>query len=209
MGLQIYYPFFSSSVNGNLVANLATGSPVFDATLMNGAMVSNNQLHVSRNLNQYVRIEDITFGNNGITFATWFNVDSFISYTPIFLFQEETPTANGYMVLFAAYSAGSYNMLFQVGYLGAVSSSVGAASIAQNVWYHVAVVLDPTGQLSIFVNGQLDFQSSGTYPRQFVAITTSWELILFAISMDPSESSVPTVAVCRLRKYNSSSLQLR
>jgi hypothetical protein len=51
---------------------MASGSVVYDATLQNGAVVSNNQLQLSAAAGQYqyLQIDSFTTGDGSLTFAT-------------------------------------------------------------------------------------------------------------------------------------------
>jgi len=57
------------------VGDIASGSVVFDATLQNGATVSNNQLMLSAAQSQYMSINSFTTGTAGLTFACWYKSD--------------------------------------------------------------------------------------------------------------------------------------
>ena len=55
---------------------MTSGSVVYDATLQNGAVVSNNQLQLSAAGSQYMSIGSFTTGTTGLTFATWYRSDN-------------------------------------------------------------------------------------------------------------------------------------
>ena len=65
-GLQLFYRFDSVSRNifdsGFSVGNIASGSVVYDATLQNGAVVSNNQLVLDATKSQYMSIGSFITG---------------------------------------------------------------------------------------------------------------------------------------------------
>ena len=82
--LQLYYRF--DSVSGTRVGDTANGSVVYDATLQNGATVSNNQLKLSSSQSQYMSINSFTTGTAGLTFACWWRSNNSGRYVRIFDF---------------------------------------------------------------------------------------------------------------------------
>ena len=72
--LQLYYRF--DSVSGTRVGDTTNGSVVYDATLQNGATVSNNQLKLSFSQNQYMSIKSFSTGAADLTFASWWKSES-------------------------------------------------------------------------------------------------------------------------------------
>ena len=68
------------------MGNIASGSVVYDATLVNGATVSNNQLLLSAASSQYMSIDPFTTGTTGLTFATWYKSDNSGYFARIFDF---------------------------------------------------------------------------------------------------------------------------
>ena len=68
------------------MGNIASGSVVYDATLMNGATVSNNQLVLSAASSQFMSIDSFTTGTTGLTFASWWKSDRSGQYARIFDF---------------------------------------------------------------------------------------------------------------------------
>jgi hypothetical protein len=67
-GFQLYYRF--DSTYGSGVEDTACGSVVYDVTLQNGAVVSNNQLVLSAASSQNMTIDSFTTGDGSLTFAT-------------------------------------------------------------------------------------------------------------------------------------------
>eukprot|EP01035_Chromulina_nebulosa_P069559 gene69559-biopygen40784 len=63
---------------------MASGSVVYDATLHDGAVVSNNQLWLNNTGGQYMMIDPFVTGYGGLTFATWFRSD--VNYDMVRLF---------------------------------------------------------------------------------------------------------------------------
>ena len=163
-GLEIYYPFLNSSISGSLVADLAKGSPVFDAKLQNGATVINRELHLSSSQNQFLSVGEFTIGNNGLTFASWFRSDG--SGGPcarIFDFGNGQESDNIIMCM-----RGSSNELFFQVYYGNQGSRYlnSAENYNNNVWYHVAWVLNPIGNWTVYLDGQVILHATGiTYPN--------------------------------------------
>ena len=162
-GLEIYYPFSNSSVSGSLVADLAKGSPVFDAKLQNGATVVNRELHLSSSQSQFLSVGEFTISNNGLTFASWFRSDGSGSFARIFDFGNGQASDNIIMGLLE-----TRNQLYVEVYYGSQDSRrwYSALTYNDNVWYHAAWVLNPTGNWTVYLDGQAIIHATGmTYPN--------------------------------------------
>ena len=68
--LRSYYKFDSDSIQGNQIANYASGTPVYDATLMNGASINttdykrgNGSLQLTGSLSQYLQQTLFTYSS--------------------------------------------------------------------------------------------------------------------------------------------------
>ena len=85
--LLFYYRFEDIDVSrNNMIANYATGSPVYDASLCNSASIdlSNNasgysSLSLNATNSQYVQLPSFTTGSNGISVAFWFKGNNNVS----------------------------------------------------------------------------------------------------------------------------------
>ena len=87
-GLQLFYPFANSTVSGVDIADLATGSADFDASLQNGTAVFTNQLLLSA----------FTTGQRTLTFSCWFRSSN--SGTSVRMFDfGKGPNADNILIL--------------------------------------------------------------------------------------------------------------
>eukprot|EP01036_Dinobryon_divergens_P061773 gene61773-biopygen27032 len=167
-GLQLGYRF--DSVSGSRVGNIASGSVVYDATLMNGATVSNNQLLLSAASSQYMSIGNFTTGTAGLTFATWYKSDNSGDYARIFDFGNGQDADN--ILLYkegnqdrftlAVLNPGQPNPYF----LPDVSYKFNTGT----AWKHVAWTLDPAGSgtLNFYINGVPVGSAAKLYPRSIL-----------------------------------------
>ena len=148
-------------MNGTFVADLATGVPLFDAKLVNGSIVTNNQLLLSSKHRQCMKITNIVISEIGLTVAVWFKVSSFPTYFPIFAFGNGKPSqGNILMALIQEYVFLSVNNLV-------VNPMITLINTTANVWYHVAWEMAPTGAWTLYVNGQVgNYETGKIYPPQ-------------------------------------------
>ena len=163
VGLELYYSFSNASVSGSLVADLATGTPVLDAKLENGAIVVNGELHLSSSHNQFMAIDAFPIGTTGLTFASWFRSSSSGSSARVFDFGNGQQSDNILMSLFE-----NTNQLFvAVYYNGNTYKRLiwANSDVNNNQWYHAAWTLTPVGDWTLYVNGSVVAQASGmVYP---------------------------------------------
>jgi hypothetical protein len=147
---------------------MASGSVVYDATLYNGATVSNNQLLLSAAQSQYMKINAFTTGTAGLTFATWWKADSNSGdWARIFDFSNGAyPSDNIIMYL----NRNDYN---NIG-LDVYNASQGNGmylpiSFNQNNWNHIAWTITTSGTWVAYINGVLvTSATSKLYPRSIV-----------------------------------------
>jgi hypothetical protein len=153
--LQLYYRF--DSVSGTSVADIASGSIVYDATLQNGAAVSNNQLSLSASKSQYMSINTFTTGTAGLTFSSWWKSTNSGSWARIFdvgngqwsdnILLANDPDLNNVLVLHVDISSVEYSLPTSFAF-------------NQNSWNHVACTLDPSGTWKVYINGVLSTSAS-------------------------------------------------
>ena len=162
-GLVLYYPFSNATVNGTRVANLATGSPVFNAILYDGSTVHNNQLLLSSSGSQFLSIgPSVDIGADGLTFATWFRSDNSGSFARIFDFGNGQESDNILMALNDA-----TNELVVTAFLGNQQSAFAPSTeqVNNNVWFHAVWILYPTGNWVVYLDGQVVIQVTASYPN--------------------------------------------
>jgi hypothetical protein len=106
--LQFSYPFTYESINKTslianktLLANYASGSPIFDAVLVNRpVLVSVDDFKISTamsfnaSLNQFVQLPPFTTGNKGLTVAVWFKSNYNLLGAKVFDFGNGVRTYN-------------------------------------------------------------------------------------------------------------------
>jgi hypothetical protein len=153
--LNNYYTFDVSYQSGNFIANTSTGSPVYDASLVNGATISsaagtyivgNGAVYLNKTLSQHVSLPTITLGPNGFTLATWFKSNASGQWCRIVVLSSGPGINETYLAIDT-----SGNLAY--------SSQNGAVVIYtllyvnDNNWRHVAVSVTSSGVASIYING--------------------------------------------------------
>jgi hypothetical protein len=145
--LLLWYPFITG------ISNYASGSPVADATLMNGASIQlTNYAHhaasalVFNGQSQYMSISSFTTGTNGLTFAFWFKSNYNSATGMIFDF------GNGPDNEAISYAPGGF------GYAPGGYMIGGPPLCNTNVWCFIAVSItystSPTGSTwTLYLNG--------------------------------------------------------
>lgn len=162
--MQFFYPFSADTVSGSRVANLANGSAVFDATLHNGAVVSNGQLQLNSNMSQYLSLPPFNSSLGGMTFACWFKSINSGKWARILDFGNGAPSDNFlWTVHYGARNV--YGAQFYTHSTVSVSLR-STLKVNNNNWFHGAWTLDRDGIYSLYLNGSLVLQmSSALYPR--------------------------------------------
>jgi len=134
--LQLYYRF--DSVSGTRVGDTANGSVVYDATLQNGATVSNNQLKLSSSQSQYMSINSFTTGTAGLTFACWWRSNNSGRYVGIFDFGNGPVSDN--IIIFEV----DYCIALTVFYSSQQTFLSTSIKFDQHSWNHISWTLDPS-----------------------------------------------------------------
>jgi hypothetical protein len=136
--LALYYPLDTES------SNFATGSAIADATLVNGATISNGALTLVASSNQCMLIGSwtpppATLGS-GMSFTGWFNIDSTASQnTPFMIFK--LTTENGmfidcmYNPIYECLAFDMFNLLDDNFFLA------WSCKIVPNTWYFMAYTI--------------------------------------------------------------------
>ena len=153
--------YLFDSVSGNSVGNIAKGSAVYDATLENGAIVSNNQLQLSAAQSQYMSINPFTTGTTGLTFATWWKSDNSGSWARIFDFGNGPGADN----IFISNFPDTGMLVLDV----TESKMYTSIRFNQNAWNHIAWTLDPSGTWLLYINGVLgNYATPMPYPNSIL-----------------------------------------
>ena len=167
--MLIYYPFTASSVNGSEVANLATGIPIFNATLQNSAGVKNNELILNAAKSQYLEINTFTTGANGLSIAVWFKSSASGSNAHILDF------SNGFGInnIKIISNGNSKNTLWFIIADGAQFNNWAytAKNVNDGVWHHIVWIFDPSNIWTIYLDmvqiGQISFAYPASVPRLY------------------------------------------
>ena len=154
---HLQYPFSNGtvSVDGLSVANIANDVQIYDATLINGATVSNNQLVLQSKDKQFMQIKNVAVDNYAeLTITFWFRASS-IDRGTICEFSSSSEIFRIYL------SSGMLRVLYS--FQLPLRLPIVAAFVADQ-WYHVVGVQaihlsddDRSGKTcdwSIFLNGK-------------------------------------------------------
>jgi hypothetical protein len=167
-GLVNYYPFDF----GITPANYATGLPVNDINVFNGATVQNSNFKVGtgsmyfNGSSQYATINSsaLNFTTNGLSFVCWFNFTSG-GWTRLFDFGNGIANDN------ILYSPGNGMSLYQGGGGGVGSTEPGGGGYADGNWHHFAWTLTyaaagtATSTWKLYIDGTIVYTStSAGYP---------------------------------------------
>jgi hypothetical protein len=161
-GLVKYYRFEVGDIDNNgRLANWATGTPVFDASIKNGASINTADYKVGKSslyLNgnsQYVLMDPFIITNTGITITTWFKFSSG-GWTRLFEF------GNGAESSHFLYSAGNG---LSVIHNGARITQPGYGGYANSNWNFFAWTLtkndnDNYGTWNVYMNNVLIYNNT-------------------------------------------------
>jgi hypothetical protein len=152
-GLVLYYKFSSVDVSGTTIANWATGTPVFDAVLNGTTNVVSNQLST---LTSGTRQNGIVInrsiprtGFTGLSFSFWFNA-SFLpgnNYPFLVTIQDALGYPSGNRFYISLYPGNFLSINGQMG-------STGTTQMTVNTLYHIAVVVNSSGNpnTTLYIN---------------------------------------------------------
>jgi len=161
--LQIYYRFNVGDSSGTNLYNYATGSPVANAVLVNGASISTNNYKVggaslllNAANNQYVQITNLVIANTpGYSFCMWLYPDNVSSWAQIFTAGTRATTCFGLSI---PNSTSLYHAI--VTNTSTYTDNMMTLSYNYNQkWIHVAWTLTNSGIWTVYINGTL----FGTY----------------------------------------------
>jgi len=182
-GLICHYMFNVQDISGVNIANYASGSFLYDASLSVAGlgyrtdyMTGNGCLNLTAASSQYVQVNTSAItktawpptGGGGVTFACWVKPRTFTGNMRLFDFGNGADIDN-IMILYN--STGQINANVYVGGISSGNVNWGV-SLKENHWYHIAWVLNwngTNGDYTLYVNGI----SKGTITgKKYPATTT-------------------------------------
>jgi hypothetical protein len=162
--LRAHYKFNADSVQGNKVANYASDTPVYDATLMNGASISttdykmgNGSLQLNGSLNQFLEQSPFTYSSEGFSVAIWFKSNNSGFWARIMDYGVAINNNNVGITVNMAED----NLLrpFLNDVLGGDN-----VNYNNNEWTHLVLTINPNGQWKTYINGVLNTTNNSSYP---------------------------------------------
>ena len=172
--LKSYYKFDTNSINGTSVANYATGVPVYDATLQNGASLNttdyqfgNASLSLDATKNQYLSMPSMTIGNNGLSFALWFKSNN-SGYLARLFSSSNGPNSNVAEAFINFYGLNILHLSHDNYTFNGVQSRLSTNNnYNNNTWTHIVWTLHPTSGWNVYINGSLiKNDTNRVYPYQ-------------------------------------------
>jgi hypothetical protein len=143
---------------------------VYDAQLINGATITTTDYKVgSASMrfiaaqSQYVSIAPFTTGKKGLSFLFWLKVDSIdpVNNFRVFDFANGAGVNN---ILLGVRDYRLFGYVVENGLVGSGSSLCYLHYLNDNQWRHFAVIVEPTGLWSVYINGVLEGIQSAGYP---------------------------------------------
>jgi hypothetical protein len=138
--------------------------------LVNGAQAGDGVLSLTSSQSQYLQIDPITTGLNGLTFSIWFKSSSasYTVYPRIFEFSNGLASDN----IFAALDSANNNLVVTVS-AGAVAGPLirFVTNANNNVWHHLVWTITPSngaygGLYTIYYDGAVAVnKAAGVYPN--------------------------------------------
>jgi hypothetical protein len=162
--LSSYYTFETDSVSELTLANKASGTYVYDATMSTTGLIGSASKVVGSSSLQFasplkwVTLPQMDLGRNGFTISFWFRHQSSPTYARIFDFDN---------FAMAIMSNSFYVETFFPGASWLYNSSV---NINDGVWRHFTITLSSTGYFILYINGTLSHQSQRAYPANSVVV---------------------------------------
>lgn len=160
--LVSYYPFRSSDVSGTTIANWATGSPVYDASMTGTTTIENNQMSTltagtTKNgimINRNV----LPTGFTGLSFSFWFSATSLAGGNYPFLTTLQDAVAYPSGVRY-------YISINPSKYITINSQMNSSTLLTVNTLYHIAIVITSTGSpnTTLYINN-VSQTGTTTYP---------------------------------------------
>lgn len=159
--LFLYYPFDASTVNGNSVGNMATGSIVYDASLTDTTVITNNKMSTpslfgTTNTNGTLIYKVIPCSSfTGLSFSFWFNVSSIPTSTYYFLttIQDTLGYPSGNRIYITIDTANRVN----------INGSITTSAITLNTNYHLVFTITSGNSGKLYLNNVLQ-SAVVTYP---------------------------------------------
>jgi hypothetical protein len=157
----VYFPFETADISlsaATKVGDLATGTYVYNGTLVNGATIAvdagsrvsgKGYLSLVAASNQYMTPSSFVIGTKGFTYSCWFRSNGSGNLASIFEF------SNSFTDRFApVISADKLFMLLMKGGNGGYNA-VTSFSVNDNVWRHIVFIATGTSASVIYLNGVL------------------------------------------------------
>lgn len=157
--LFLYYSFDSISANGNYIANYATGSPVYDASLAGISVITGNKLYSStygkaQNGLQICQVVPCS-SYTGLSFALWF-YPTLVDNNYYFL--STLQDINGYP------SGNRFYICIDLNNKININGTAISYTITANSWYHCVVTINSSGTVIVYMNN-VAYSTTGIYPN--------------------------------------------
>jgi len=165
--LRAYYKFDADSIQGNKVANYASGTPVYDATLMNGLSINttdykrgNGSLQFNASSNQYLQQTPFTYSSEGFSFAIWFKSNNSGAWARIMNYGNGINDNDVDITV----NYGGNNLLRPQLNMNITPVAGDNVNYNNNVWTHLVLTINPNGQWKTYINGVLNTTDTKSYP---------------------------------------------
>jgi hypothetical protein len=165
--LLLWYPFLTD------ISNYATGGPVQDASLYNGAQLQfpsysragAGALYLDSASHQYMQINSFTTGNGGLTFTFWFKGRQTLEWVALFDFGNGQATNNIYFIPYGFDNLPAFAIWMDSNFYNIPAPS----ACNNNIWCFVAVTMtyssSSNSMWTLYNNGTIYTTKTNPYPR--------------------------------------------
>ena len=158
--LWLYYPFDISTVMGNNVGNMATGSIVYDATLISPSTTIENDKMKTSTMGKYGTVINKVVPcstSTGLSISLWFNVSAIprSAYYFLFTLQDTLGYPNGKRIYYMIDPSNKININGQL---------TVPFTVTINKDYHLVVTITTGNVGKIYVNNVLVASGTISYP---------------------------------------------
>ena len=163
-GLVCHYMFNSQDIVGVTVANYASGSLVYDASMSAAGLgyqkdyiLGNGCLNLVGANSQYVQVTNTTITTTawppagGLSFSFWVNTYNNANYSRVFDFGNGAPSNN---ILLCIYQGGILATVYNGS--SSINTSFTISNFNTGAWTHLVWVINANGSYSFYVNGKLN-----------------------------------------------------